>query len=298
MSIGLWDSSDPSARLGEVAELGATDVALVFAWRQKDVHDTALAPGPGTASDDEIRAAIEAAHARGLRVLLFPIVELDEVGPGAWRGTLAPSDVDAWWSSYETFIAHAAQVAADERVEALSIGSELGSTEGWRDRWCHLASRVQKIFGGELTYSANWDHFDRVSFAERLDFLGVTGYFELAKDDDASEDALAKAWKDPRARLEAWAAKTKKPLVITEIGWPSVDGGAVHPWDYTASGDVDLEEQRRAYRAFARAWGRSSLAGVFFWEWSGAGGAHDRGYTPRDKPAECVLASWFGAAAQ
>jgi hypothetical protein len=83
--------------------------------------------------------------------------------------------------------------------------------------------------------------------------------------------------------------------MITEVGWPSVDGGAVHPWDYTADGAVDVEEQRRAYRAFARAWGGTALAGVFFWEWSGAGGAADRGYTPRDKPAECVLANWFDA---
>ena len=71
----------------------------------------------------------------------------------------------------------------------------------------------------------------------------------------------------------------------------------MHPWDYTAAGDVDLEEQRRAYRAFARAWGATALAGVYFWEWSGAGGAgRPEGYTPRDKPAECVVDAWFGGA--
>lgn len=302
MTIGLWPSSgaddaariaDATARIGEVAELGATDVALVVAWRQKDVHDTAIAAGPGTASDDVVRAAIRAAHARGLAVLVFPILELDAVGPGAWRGTLAPRDRGAWWSSYEAFVGHYAAIAEDEGAEALSIGSELGSTEAWRDRWYHLASRVGRAYHGALTYSANWDHYDQVSFAARLDWLGVTGYFELTRDRDASEDALAQAWTAPRDALVAWAAKLGKPLVMTEIGWASVDGGAVHPWDYTADGAVDVEEQRRAFRAFARAWGGAALGGVFVWEWSGEGGVTDKGYTPRGKPAECVLASWF-----
>jgi Glycoside Hydrolase Family 113 len=302
VSVGLWPSgatddpariADATTRLDEIAADGATDVALVVAWRQHDVHAIALAPGTGTASDEVVRAAIRAARARGLAVLLFPIVELDELGPGTWRGTLAPRDPGAWWSAYEKFITHYAQLAADEDAEALSIGSELGSTEAWRDRWFHLASRIERIYDGALTYSANWDHFAQVSFAARLDWLGVTGYFELTTDHDAGEDALAAAWAAPRDALLAWAAKAGKPLVITEVGWPSVDGGAVHPWDYTGDGAVDLEEQRRAYRAFARAWGGRGLAGVFLWEWSGPGGARDRGYTPRDKPAECVLADWF-----
>jgi hypothetical protein len=303
ISLGLWPSSgvddaariaDAEARLDEIAALGATDVALVVAWRQHDVASSSIAAGPGTASDDVVRAAIRAARARGLRVLVFPIVELEVVAPGAWRGTLAPRDRGAWWSSYEGFVLHYAQLAADEGAEALSIGSELGSTETWRDRWFHLASRVARVFHGELTYSANWDHFTHVSFAARLDWIGVTGYFELTKDAHADEDALADAWKAPRDQLLAWAKEAGKPLVITEIGWPSVDGGVVHPWDYTADGAVDLEEQRRAFRAFARAWGDGALGGAYVWEWSGPGGAQDRGYTPRDKPAECVLASWYG----
>ena len=264
-------------------------------WHQADVHADRLGPGPGTASDAVVAAAIDAARARGLHVLVFPIVTLDQVGPGAWRGTLAPRDVDRWWQAYERFVAHYARLAAAGHADALSIGSELGSTEGWRERWFHLAGRVRRAFGGRLTYSANWDHFDQVSFAMRLDWLGVTGYFELTRDRRASEDALAAAWARPRARLLAWARRAGRPLVVTEVGYPSRDGGAVHPWDYTAGGAIDLEEQRRAYRAFARAWGGTALAGVWFWEWSGPGGPTDGGYTPHGKPAECVLARWFGA---
>jgi hypothetical protein len=228
-------------------------------------------------------------------VTICPIVLLDVTAPGKWRGTLAPKDVDAWWMAYEAFVLHHARLAADVGAQALVIGSELGSTETWRDRWYHLISNVERAYTGALWYSANWDHYEHVSFWPRLDAIGVTGYFELTRDRDAGADALARAWTAPRDALLAFAARHELPLVLTEIGYPSVDGGAARPWDYTARGAVDLEEQRRAFRALATAWGGSALAGLYVWEWSGDGGAKDRGYSPRGKPAACELAAWWAS---
>lgn len=296
MSLGLWadsTASDARARLDEIVALGATDVAIVVAWGQRDVHSDRVARGAVTTPDDVLAAALDHATGRGLRVTLFPILVLERTAPGQWRGTLAPRDVDEWWTSYEAFIVAHARLAAAYKTAALVIGSELGSTETWRDRWYHLISRVEKLYTGDLLYSANWDHFEHVSFAARLDALGVTGYFELTKDHDASIETLTAAWAKPRAALVAAAEKRGLPLYLTEVGYPSVDGGAGTPWDYTRAAPVDLEEQRRAFLALARAWGGQPLTGLFIWEWSGAGGASDRGYTPRDKPAECVLRAWF-----
>jgi hypothetical protein len=298
-SLGLWAASAEdlpawaAGRLDEIRALGATDVALVVGWRQVDVRATELSPGPDTPADSDVRAIAHAARERGLAVTIFPIVLLDKTGDGEWRGTLAPADVGAWWQAYEAFVTHYARLAADAGAAALVVGSELGSTETWRDRWYHLLSRVEDIFTGELWYSANWDHYEHVSFWKRLDAIGVTGYFELTSDRDASAAALAEAWAEPRDALLAFAKKHDKPLVLTEIGYPSIDGGAGAPWDYTADGAVDVEEQRRAYRALADAWGGTALAGVFAWEYSGDGGAKDRSYSPRGKPAECELAAWY-----
>jgi hypothetical protein len=299
VSLGLWAAGNDdlsawaAARLDEIAGLGATDVALVVSWRQTDVRATELVPGPDTPADSDVRAIAHAARDRGLAVTVFPIILLDKTGDGEWRGTLAPADVDVWWQAYEAFIAHYAQIATDAAAAALVVGSELGSTETWRDRWYHLLSKVERIYDGALWYSANWDHYDQVSFWKRLDAIGVTGYFELTTDRDASAAALTEAWAAPRDALLAFATKAGLPLILTEVGYPSVDGGAGRPWDYTATGKVDVEEQRRAYRALADAWGGSALAGVFAWEWSADGGERDRGYSPRGKPAACELASWY-----
>ena len=302
IAVPLWSWKGASAkalteyaesRLGEIAALGATDVSLVVSWVQADVKSSAIAPAAVTPPDEVVSAAIAAARARGLRVLVFPILMLEKTAAGEWRGTVAPGDVDTWWMAYERFVLHYAAIAAAGGAPSLSIGSELGSTEAWQDRWYHLISGVEKIFPGELTYSANWDHYKQVSFASRLDLLGVTGYFELTKDAGATEAALTDAWKGPRKALVDWARGLAKPLAVTEIGYPSLDGAATRPWDYTRSAKIDLEEQRRAYRAFARAWSGQALAAVYFWEWSAPGGPGDGGYTPRGKPAEQELKAWF-----
>ena len=299
MALGLWAPIDRAAlarALDEIAALGATDVALVMAWRQRDVTSTAVAAGAGSATDDDVAAALDLAAARGLAATLFPIVILDVVAPGQWRGTLAPADVDAWWQSYERYITHAAGLAAAHGAAALVVGSELGSTEHWRERWYHLISRVRRTFKGRLLYSANWDHWQEVSFWDRLDGLGVTGYFELTQRDDADVATLTAAWRAARRELAAAATARKLPLWLTEVGYVSRDGATRAPWDYLRGTAIDLEEQRRAFAALAAAWaGEPALAGLFVWEWSGAGGPTDGGYTPRGKPAACALRAWFAA---
>ena len=286
-----------AAALAEIASLGATHVALVVTWSQRDVASVRVARGDRTASDAQIRRAIRAAHTAGLGVLLFPIIAVAKTSAGEWRGTLQPADVDKWWSSYEELVLHCAGIAAAEGAEALSIGSELGTTEGWRYRWYHLISRVERVYDGTLIYSANWDHFEGVSFWRRLDSIGVTGYFELTDDRNASEAELRRGWIKPRAALRELAAKRKKPLWLTEVGYPSRDGAALHPWDYTSAtgtGDLDLEEQRRCYAALRDTWAAvPELDALFIWNWHGTGGRRDRDYTPRGKPAEKVLRGWW-----
>jgi glycosyl hydrolase family 113 len=296
VALGLYPGTDAPAALREIAALGATHVALTVFWRQHDVRAVELAAAAGlTFSDDALRATIREARAAGLQVFLLPIIDVEVRGPREWRGVLKPADDRAWWNAYEAFILHYAEIAGAEEIALFAVGSELMSTEVWRDRWYHLIGAVKRKYKGPLLYSANWDHFRPVSFWERLDYVGVTGYNELAGEPGAEEAALAERWRTFQAELVTFAKQVERPLVITEVGYTSQRGTAVHPWDYTVRAAVDLEEQRRCYAAFVAAWqGEPALAGVFFWDWNGAGGPSDPHYTPRGKPAEKVLRSWFG----
>ena len=135
-----------------------------------------------------------------------------------------------------------------------------------------------KRFDGFCLVSSDSD-FTRLASRIREEGLTVYGFGEQ---------------KTPKAFVSAC-----DKFIFTEVGYPSLDGGAVNPWDYTQVTAVDLEEQRRAFSAFIKSWnGVEQLGGVFFWDWYGKGGAKDRRYTPRGKPAADEIKRWFGRLAR
>lgn len=283
--------------LDELADTGATHVSIAWVWWQDDLRATSIRAVDGwSATDAQIADAMSYAKKLGLHVMAFPILRLVKTEKrDEWRGTIAPSDEDAWWQSYRTVILRAAKLAKESGADRLCIGSELLSRERQRAQWQRLIEETR--LGApelELIYSANWDHFREVSFWDLVDVVGLTAYFELTRSNEATADELTLAWSGVRAIISDFSLKIGRKVVITELGYPSIDGAAAYPWDETRETAIDLEEQRRAYEAFARSWSNArALQGVYFWNWFGHGGPTDRSYTPKDKPAEAIIRAWY-----
>ena len=301
MVFGLFareEKAHSDRGLAELKDLGVNSVSIVVPWVTKDIRSLPMAPRSDmNPPPPPLTYAIRKAHELGMTVFLMPFLYVDDIKPGEWRGTIAPPDWQAWFTNYEAFILHYAEIAQREKVEYFSVGSELCSTESRHDDWGPLLSKVRAVYKGRVTYSANWDHKDGLSFAKELDVLGMNTYFKLADAPGATVEDLVAAWRPIKADVDAWRAKLGKRLLITEVGYPSRPGGAVNPWDYDAVGEPDMEEQSRCYRAFVQVWGgEQALEGVYFYIWWGDGGSRDIGYTPRGKPAENVLRQWYGGA--
>jgi hypothetical protein len=277
--------------LAEIAEIGATHVALVVPLYQ--THGASVAVGLHTRFSPSLAAVAEAirgARRAGLEVTVFPIVRLAQPrSPDEWRGTLAPANRDAWFASYEGLVGDLAALCTLTGVTRLVIGSELSSLDGDLPRWSRLIERVRAIFGGALVYSANWDHYKDAKLLDLVDEAGVVAYFDLRdKDGPADVSALAARWRSLRAEIEAWRGGRAQPFLFTEVGYRSRAGSTASPWDETPGGRVDLDEQRRAFEAFRRAWAHprsAHLSGLYVWNWYGYGGPKSIGYTPRGKPA-------------
>ena len=297
MALGLYseDMAELARNLKEIREVGAEWVSLVVAWHQKDIWSKGPEPRKGSTIPDEmVIALVNEAHSLGLKVFLFPIVDVEERRIGEWRGTLKPPNLDEWFGRYERFILHYARLAAKHRVDLFSVGSELIAFEGMRSRWVGIIERVRRVYSGPLIYSANWDHYRPVSFWDRLDYVGLTGYYQLAEKPGAPLETLKAAWRKVRRDLMGWARSVGRPVVFTEIGYTSQRGASVHPWDYTRGEPVDLAEQERCYRAVYEVWrDEPNLGGIFFWNWWGQGGPQDTYYTPKGKPAERIVREWF-----
>jgi hypothetical protein len=277
--------------IDEVAAIGGDTVLLVVDARMEN----------GTPTPDQLSALIDHAKARKLRVILMPIVLLDDPKGDEWRGTLKPENWDTWWDSYRDMITHFSWIAEGHHVDVLVVGSELVSTENKLDQWTQTISAVRKVFHGMLTYSANWDHYTSVPFWNQLDLISTNSYYKLGEDHNVSLSEIEQRWQDIQRDLLGFTRKKHLPLLFTEVGWCSMANAADAPWDYTQeSVPQDDALQKKLYEGFFRSWwGNPAYGGFMIWEWSpGDGGNGDedqrRGYTPKNKPAEQILRQWFG----
>lgn len=303
VSLGLF-SEDPlwsyKDLLREIVALSATHVELVVSYYQEHAGSTEIGLHPRfSATDEALIRTIREAHALGLKVMLFPIIRLSNpLKDGEWRGTLKPTNRELWWRSYSAMLLRVAAIARKERVELLSIGSELSTLDGERDKplWSALVGLVRKQFPGILTYSGNWDHYEKVAIYDLVDILGVCGYFSLVKGGPtpSSYEEMTSTWTRLRTELLSFSVHRRRPLLFTELGYLSQVGAAAWPWAEGSKNPVDLGEQRKAYQAFLEVWKDTRIfAGVYFWNWYGWGGHTSTGYTPRNKPAAGLIRDYF-----
>jgi hypothetical protein len=291
--------------IDEIADLGLDTVSLVIdtrqenAWSTRIYLDMRMTPTP-----EQLADLIGHAKSKKLRVILMPIVLLDNPIGNQWRGVIAPSPEgggkggwDEWFDSYREMLKHFAWVAEQNHVDVLSVGSELVSAESKLSQWKHTIDDVRAIFHGQLTYSANWDHYTSIPFWDQLDLIGMNSYYKLGENKDVTVDQIVDRWHEIQTDLLKFQAKVNKPLLFLEIGWCSLENAAHEPWDYTKTElEVDPDLQRKLYEGYFKAWyGHPALGGFIVWEWTpGDGGLEDKGYTPENKPAQDVLKQWIG----
>ena len=303
LALGVY-SMDPAFdyrnSLREIANTGANAVELIVNFYQERHNSSEVnVSDPRRVPWWRVARTIEQAHALGLQVHLMPIVLLRDPRPQDWRGNMTPLDRDRWYRSYRVWIVELAEKAEKVGVEVLCIGSEFNSMQGNAEEWLETIARVREVYSGAITYSANWDSYGEVPFLEALDAIGMTTYHPLADHDEPTLNELINAWLPLRSELIRWQESHGIPMLFTEVGYPSINGAAQHPWDYTAEGDYDELEQYDCLASFNHVWTEvEQLGGVFFFVWWGAGGPLDRGYTPRGKKGLEVIERWFRSHSQ
>ncbi len=242
----------------------------------------------------QIKRSIQQSKALGLQVMIFPIVLIEQPKGKQWRGVIRPKDKTSWYQSYGKILTRLSTLCQDHQVELLSVGSELTSMQTDSLAWSTLIKQCRKNYDGALTYSANWDAVRAVKFHPHLDLLGMTTYFSLSLKNDPSLRELTRSWQRLKNKILHFQKIKNIPIILTEVGYASINGINKHPWNYHISKTVDLKEQDDCYRAFIKVWKKeSNRFGAFFYDWFGLGGIHDKGYTFRGKPAYSTILKWF-----
>jgi hypothetical protein len=308
---GQFSSASASQAFQTIAALGSNSIELTARiWSQTGTTDTVIADPAKTESDASLLAGFQAAHADGLSVVFKAAISpLD----GTPTSSMAPADVGAFFASYKAEIVHLATIAQAGGVETCAIGNEMSSLSGsqYLGYWTDLISAVRQVYHGELTYAAATDEASRVSFWGQLDTIGVNTYPPLTTSSNPTVQDLVNAWyqvpgnpywaaafehKSPVDFLHSLSEQYGKPVLMTEMGYRSMDGTAIEPGSWTGNGIPDPAAQADAYKAFFQVWtaqGGDWMKGVELWQWDLNNKYTSTGYSVMGKPAEAVVAQYF-----
>jgi len=287
--------------LTRIRDAGADAISLTpFAWLpdpRLPLLGNSSDAGPDGESDEAICEAAARAHAAGLRVWLKP-----HVWTRGWAGALAfgPTNWQRFFGQYREVLVHWALLAERENLDGLFVGHELASsTAADPERWRALIGQARRIYGGTLSYCANWDEAARVPFWDAVDVIGVSFYAPLAEHPSRDPAKLREGATQALEGLHALARRYGRPVLIAELGYPPLASAATRPWDdSTATADPDL--QRMCFESAIAAMDPDEwLAGAFFWKWgSTASSSREDPFDFRGRPAETVvlraLRDWQG----
>ena len=288
--------SQPSVErdIQTLAALGSTAITIVPTWYMKSATASRVAPDPDkTPTDESLETVIGWIQDAGLKVILKPHIDVID---DAYRGDIQPVDRDLWYRSYDEFINHYATFATDRSVDLFVIGTELKTLSAETGRWQKITELVRDRFFGPITYAANWDEVDQVQFWSDLDAIGVDAYYPLSPDDGSAPtlESLTASWRQVASELRSRSKQWERPVLLTEIGYPSQVGATAKPFEVTDKPE-DQNIQALAFEAtFNVLSGANWLKGISWWSWRADPSDDEKldvDYTPEMKKAQGELAA-------
>lgn len=177
-----------------------------------------------------IAVTTQLADSAGIKVMLKPHLW----ARGGWPGDInmkSQTDWNEWFSQYSDFILTYARLAEELKIPILCIGTELHHSSKQEKSWRELIKKIRLAYRGKLTYAANFhEEFEHVKFWDALDYIGIQGYYPLAKKNDPKLEDMLVMWNAHLKNLEKVHLRFNKPVLFTEIGYRSTSDAAIEPW--------------------------------------------------------------------
>ena len=252
--------------------------------------------------------AINMAKQAGLKVFVKPHIVLNKKSDSDsklisanWRGEIWFDNEQDWQlfeSSYRSYIIKLAQISNQYHVALFAIGTELKSFVKSRPQfWSSLIKEVKEIYHGPVTYAANWDEYNDITFWSELDFIGVDTYFPINKMETPRVKKTIRNWKNIQKDLKKISLEENREIILTEFGYRNVSYAGKEPWIHD-KGNIDSlnnEAQANLYQAFFETfWKEPWVAGGFSWRWfAQEEKGIEKSFSIQGKPALEILQKWY-----
>ena len=241
-------------------------------------------------------STMQMAQEIGLEVMLKPHVWVRGQG---WAGDFnlrTEEQWELWEDTYREYIMTYARLADSMNVKLFCIGTEFRQAVKQRPGyWRQLVTQVRSIYTGKITYAANWDNYNNVTFWPALDFIGIDAYFPLCERKTPTVGSILEGWQPLETLLKDFSERHGKPILFTEYGYKSIDYTAAGHWKHDEDTLlINNEAQTHAYDGLYQAiWDEPWFAGGFLWKWHLQDprwpGKRERNFTPQHKPVIKII---------
>ena len=257
-----------------------------------------------TLDNKHLEKEIEELHNKGFTVMLKPHLWIGglEFNPDNWRNKIDysnPGDRASWFHNYGNYIKNQAKLAEKNSVKYFVIGTELVKMAKYDKEWRKIIKDVRKVYSGKLTYAAEGSNVFKILFWDDLDYIGLDVYFQLSKDDNPDMKDLVEGWKKHEVKLRDLSEKFNKKIIFTEIGYKSVKGTTVKPWEWNSGQEISQQQQAQAFEAMFRTFSaKPYIEGIYIWKYFTDNDNYEKGnikggFTPYGKIAEGVISNWI-----
>ena len=267
--------------------LGANSIGIVFplytsAYNSNSVFASAVCNDPNhqTPPPSIVAAVTDVANSLGLKVFLRPYIDsanLTATDPNHWAGTLAPTNLQLWFTNYFLALSPYLTAAQVHHAQPFAVAGELNSL-AQNPLWTPLFAKVKQIYGGDRTYTFSWNNakgkvvFPGVS-------IGMDAYPGLTKAGNSSTPAqLLAMWDNLLHYSSKYQFNKMSSAVLDEVGISAVNNAYPTPWKpFAVSSNHHFNPRIQAnwFTAACKFAKQQRMRGIYFWgPWLGnRGGA-------------------------
>ena len=320
MTIPAWylttysDGTGFSSLLPDLAADGVTHIIINPYPQFTSAANPTLAASNQTATVASMEAAIAAIHAAGMKAAFKCTASfLDGTNAETYPGTNNDNGA-AFLTSYTALLVTYAQMCQTAGVTHMEVCYEMdtlaqANPAGFRN----LIAAVRETFKGTISYGATSWYFNKITFWDACDYIGVHAWFDLVPPSQAGTSNLnvaamvaylstgtqSNGRPTPIPTMAALSAQYNKKVLLTEVGYLSILGCAYQPYASARAqtGTTSQPDQAAAIQATLEAYTPQPWCeGLFYWTWDVIGkteAASVNDYTPHFKTGETVLkAAW------
>jgi hypothetical protein len=228
-----YGSNQAEQSMEKMMDIGSNSLAIVpYSYMRNDDKPTFLPimRRAGSETDESVITT----HMQAKKLNGYTILKPQIWMRGSWPGSIKMKSEKDWsqfFDYYYRWMRHYALIAEIWNMDMLCVGVEFAeATQSHPEEWRQLIKKLRGIYSGPMIYAANWgDEFEKITFWDELDYIGLNCYYPLSKKESPDREELEEGFRKTILKIEKICNTYNKPLIFTEIGFRSVEKPWIQP---------------------------------------------------------------------